>query len=177
MAAPAAGEAVAAEGWDELARLEPFRAARAVYDGELMAPGAAPAEWLRRAVATFRRVGAGSLAGRLEARDAGPWARARRLLERAPGDGAALAALFADAGYREARLTWTSLDEPRVLVAGAGGEQRLSAPAAGGELLLAAPALDAPLRALFRLALRELPARAGAPSPARADGIVGDAPS
>jgi DNA-binding NtrC family response regulator/tetratricopeptide (TPR) repeat protein len=171
-----AGEPPAAAGWEALARLEPFRAARVVYDGELIAPDVAPGEWLRRAVATFRRLGAGSLAGRLEARDAGPWAALADYLSAPRGEGAALAALFAAAGYREARLTWTSLDEARVLVAGAGGGQRLSAPAAGGELLLAAPALDAPLRALFRLALRELPARAATPSPARADGIVGDAP-
>ena len=170
------GEAVPAGRWDELARLEPFRAARAVYDAESLAPGAAPVHWLRRAAATLRRLGAGALAGQLEARDSGPWGALTSYLRRPPGDEAALAALFAEAGYRDARLTWTSADDLRVLVDGVGGEQRLSAPVAGGELLLAAPLLDAPLGALFRLALRELPAPAAVPSPARADGIVGDSP-
>ena len=170
------GEAVPAERWDELARLEPFRAARTVYDAEAVAPGAAPVHWLRRATATLRRLGAGALAGRLEARDSGPWGALASYLRRPPGDEAALAALFAEAGYREVRLTWTAGDDLRVLVDGAGGDQRLSAPVAGGELLLAAPLLDATLGALFRLALRELPAPAVAPSPTRADGIVGDSP-
>ena len=165
-----------AGAWEALGALEPYRAARTVYDCDRLAPGSVPARWLRRAVATLRRVGAGLPAERLEARDAGPWQALTAYLGRGPGEPEALAALFAGAGYPEARLTWRVSDggDERVLADGRGGDERLAAPAAAGEIELSAPGLDPVLAALFRLARRDLPAPAGEPEPSpAAGGIVG----
>jgi DNA-binding NtrC family response regulator len=171
-----------AEAWDALAVLEPYRAARTVYDCDRLEPGSVPARWLRRAVATLRRIGAGLPAERLEARDAGPWRALAEYLGRTPGEPGALAVLFAGAGYPEARLTWRAAagGDERVFAGGPGGGERLAAPAAAGEIELSAPELDPVLSALFRLALRDLPAPAGEPaaepSPA-GGGIVGRDPA
>src|SRR5205085_5462677 len=62
--------------WDVLAGLEPYRAARLIFDLEslgVLPGGTVPAVHRRAAVATLRRIGAGLLAERLEARGDGPW--------------------------------------------------------------------------------------------------------
>ena len=69
-----AGGAPPARDWEPLSTLEPWRAARLVFDLDLLAPGSAPAPWRRRAVDAFRESGALLLAERLETRDGGPWA-------------------------------------------------------------------------------------------------------
>lgn len=176
---------VPAEVWSTLDRIELFRAARCVFDADLLFPNRVPAELRRRAIATFRRVGAGWFAERLEVRDTGPWGAVAAYL--APGAAEdsedALADLFAQAGYPEARLWWESDEEATVLVDGAGGPQELSAPAHGGRLVLRAgtvdgstvdePAADATLQALFRLALRGFAPRR-APSRPSKGGMVGE---
>ncbi|HEX6898177.1 MAG TPA: sigma 54-interacting transcriptional regulator [Thermoanaerobaculia bacterium] len=68
-----AGGPAPAPCWEPLAAMEPFRAARLVFDAEVLLPGSAPAPWRRTAAATFRETGAAPLAGILEARDDGPW--------------------------------------------------------------------------------------------------------
>jgi len=60
--------------WEALHALEPFRAARLVFDLDLLVPGSPPAVWRRAAAATFRQLGAAAPAERLEAQDGGPWA-------------------------------------------------------------------------------------------------------
>ncbi len=72
--------------WEPLAALGPFRAARLVYDLDLLSPGSAPAAWRREAVATFRGLGAVAPAERLEARDGGPWAVVALLLQGFAGE-------------------------------------------------------------------------------------------
>ena len=67
--------------WEALAALGPYRAARLVYDLDLLSPGSAPPSWRREAIATFRKLGAAAPAERLEARDGGPWAVVALLLQ------------------------------------------------------------------------------------------------
>ena len=149
-AALLAGSSPSAADWRTLDRLEVYRQARLVADLERFAAGSVPSAAVRRAIATFRRLGAGREAERLEAREHGPW-RALAAYLGGPRDAAALAALFADAGHPEARLWWESADDARVLVAGAGGGEEATAPAGDGRLVLRAPRVEPPLAALFRL--------------------------
>ncbi|HXO21053.1 MAG TPA: sigma 54-interacting transcriptional regulator, partial [Thermoanaerobaculia bacterium] len=179
------GQAPAAAAWSALAALEPYRAARLVFDLELAAPGSVPRPWRRTAIATLRRVGAGLLAERLEAGDEGPWQALSAYLAKPSGEPAACAALFAAAGYAGVELSWSGESGRRVLVAGAGGGQEITAEAAGGRLVLSAAALDAPLRALFDLVHRDLAGRLPAAWPApeevsrpvRAGGMIGESPA
>jgi DNA-binding NtrC family response regulator len=67
--------------WEALAALGSYRAARLVYDLDLLSPGSAPSSWRRQAIATFRGLGATAPAERLEARDGGPWAVVALLLQ------------------------------------------------------------------------------------------------
>jgi DNA-binding NtrC family response regulator/tetratricopeptide (TPR) repeat protein len=172
--------------WRGLAGLGPYRAARLVFDAELAAPGAAPGNHLRRAIATFRRVGAAALAEPLEARHAGPWQALASYLA-GPPDGEALLALFARLGDPETSVTWTVDGHELPLIDGRGGEGELTAPFGGGRLVLRSPAVDGVLRALFALALRDLEPRhlAGAEegvprngrSRAAAGGLLGESPA
>src|SRR6185295_1310325 len=66
-----AGEEAPARDWEALAALDPYRAARLVFDLDLLSPGSAPVAWRRAAIAAFRRLGAVAPAQRLEARDGG----------------------------------------------------------------------------------------------------------
>ena len=68
-----AGGAAPARDWEALAELDPWRAARLVFDLDLLAPGSAPAPWRREAIDALRKSGAVPLAERLEVRDGGPW--------------------------------------------------------------------------------------------------------
>jgi len=76
-----AGGLPPARDWEALAALGPYRAARLVYDLDLLSPGSAPTSWRREAIATFRKLGAAAPAERLEARDGGPWAVVALLLQ------------------------------------------------------------------------------------------------
>jgi DNA-binding NtrC family response regulator len=76
-----AGGLPPARDWEALAALGPYRAARLVYDLDLLSPGSAPAPWRREAIVTFRGLGAAAPAERLEARDGGPWVVVALLLQ------------------------------------------------------------------------------------------------
>ncbi|HEX2642273.1 MAG TPA: sigma 54-interacting transcriptional regulator, partial [Thermoanaerobaculia bacterium] len=162
--AVAAGEAPPAPAWEALDGLEPYRAARLVFDLEILVPGAAPVDRLRQAAGELRALGALPLAERLEERDQSPWQALAAYCGQPPGNAAALAALLAGAGHSEARLVWRDREERegsegRVIVAGAGGEprgQELVAHLEEGWLALRGEPLDAVLRALFTLAARDL---------------------
>ena len=172
-----------ARDWEALNDLEVYRAARLVFDLDLLAPGSAPIIWRRAAIATFRKLGAVALAERLEAHLGGPWAVLSSYLARQRGDQDSLAALLAGAGHPEAELFLTTEDGGRVLVAGPGGGAELSAEVEEGRLTLRAEADDEPLRAAFGLIARDLTrgiARAEKASPAtppRAGGMVGESPA
>jgi two-component system, NtrC family, response regulator len=180
-----AGEPATDRDWESLAKLEPYRAARLVFDLDLVAPGSAPASWRRTAIAVFRKLGAVAPAERLEARDGGPWAVVANYLARDRGDPEALANLLAAAGHPEAEVSWAAGDGTRVLAAGPGGGAELTAALEHGSLTIRASRDDQALRAVLALVLRDL-ARNGpqdeeeAPAAApqrRAGGLVGDSPA
>ncbi len=167
------GEAEEAQ-WKSLEGLEPFRAARLVFDIELVAPNSVPAFWLRRAVATLRRVEAGGLAARLEARDIGPWLALKRYLDRRPlepceepfGLAPAIARLFADARCSDVSLLWRvdesgcdgSPPDPvdTILIAGPEGCEKMVAKVGHGELILQTARKDDVVTALFAVVARDL---------------------
>jgi len=188
------GAPVQAADWRVLDRLGPFRRARWVFDAELAFPDRVPPDLRRRAIATFRRLGASWLAERLEARDTGPWQALATYLAQpgsgppAENPGPALAELFAQAGYPDVRLWWERQEEQAVvLVDGPGGARELSAPSHGGRLVLTAPSgdngdigdgasVDPVLQALFRVAMRDFVPETPAVRPARG-GMVGESPA
>jgi DNA-binding NtrC family response regulator len=157
--------------WEALAGLEPYRAARLVFDLERAAAGGllVPAAWRRSAITTLRQVGAGGMADWLEAREQGPWQALAVYAARPPGDLEACAALVRQAGDPDARLSWIPAGEVRETPASsdpAPAPALLTADLAGGRLELRGRRLDPALRACFALAARDL-AVAGAPPAAR----------
>jgi transcriptional regulator with AAA-type ATPase domain len=145
-----------------LASLEPWRAARLVFDAERLAPGSAPGEVLRTAAACLRAAGTVAMAEALEARDQGPWQALAAYCACEPGDPAALAALFAGAGCPEAALLCLDGSGERIVVAGPGGgeagEEIWHPLPDGGRVTLRARRADVMLRALLALAARDLAA-------------------
>ncbi len=127
------GRIPTASQWMALGPLEPYRAARLVFDAEKIAAGAAPSDVLRSAVATLRAVGAGSLAEVLETRDRGPWHALTAYLQ-GPGGPEAISAVFAAAGCPEAEVLREQEGQEgdvRRLVAGEGGGREISLPVPG----------------------------------------------
>jgi two-component system NtrC family response regulator len=181
--------------WEPTLRsLEPWRAARLVFDAERITPGVAPLEVLRNAAATLRETGAATLAAPLEARDLGPWRALAAYCAREPGDPAALGALFAAAGCPEAAIACESPDgEPRMLL---GADRSTESPETslplpgGGRIVLhtrrANPAdptdpTDPILRALLAVVARDLTLPASRPPeprerPRASAGMVGESP-
>ncbi|MGB6849448.1 MAG: sigma 54-interacting transcriptional regulator, partial [Thermoanaerobaculia bacterium] len=171
---------IATRLWRSLEGLDDYRAARLVFDVELVAPGVVPPVWLRRAVVGLRRVGAAPMVERLEARLKGPWRALEKYLRDDRTDDESLASLLAGAGYPEARLTWRDDANETVVVAGKGGSSEMSLPAGGGQLILEAPELDPTLRTLFALAAKDFRTPAGAerrPAAEGMGGIVGESPA
>jgi len=172
-----------AGSWEPLAILEPYRAARLVFDAEIAAPGSAPTHWLRTAAAALRRMGAVWPAEILEARDGGPWRVLAAYLGRAPGDSDGLAALLAGAGHPGAEISLLTAGELQLLVPGPGGPVELGADLEAGRLTLRAAVEDDALRAIFALAIRDLGrnqapgATPASPLPAPTGGLVGESPA
>ncbi len=166
--------------WRPLSELEPYRAARVVFDAERLRPGAAPGPWRRRAVAAFRRLGAGWCAERLELGASDPWRALTRYLDSGRGELPALRRMFEDAGYPEVRIEWRPAGaggaDVEILIGGPGGADEIATPLDDGLLILRADGLDTPLRALFALALGDLRRHstgAGRASAARGAGAAG----
>jgi DNA-binding NtrC family response regulator len=164
-----AGGPVPVDTWEALAGLEPYRAARLVFDLERAAAGAllAPAAWRRPAIATLRRVGAAGMAEWLESREAGPWQALAAYAARPAGDLHALAALLRRSGDPDARLSWIPAGEVRETPAGGDlppAPPLLAADLPAGRLELRCRHLDPALTACFALAARDL--ADGGPLPA-----------
>ena len=172
------GETVSAEAWEILDSIEPYRAGRWVWDLELVAPGVVPPRWRRRALRALRRVGAGTLAGRLGARLEGPWEALRAFLADGDVDGKSVTRLFAGMGLDEARLVRRRDGTVEVLVEGSGGEAELVVPHGKGLLELSVSEADSQVRALLELVAKELSVSRPEEEP-RAPvlpGIVGESP-
>jgi DNA-binding NtrC family response regulator len=164
-----AGGPVPIDTWEALAGLEPYRAARLVFDLERAAAGAllAPAAWRRPAIATLRRVGAAGMAEWLESREAGAWQALAAYAARPAGDLHAIAALLRRSGDPDARLSWIPAGEVCETPAGADPSSApalLAADLPAGRLELHGRHLDPALTACFALAVRDL--ADGGPRPA-----------
>jgi DNA-binding NtrC family response regulator len=163
--------------WAVLESLEPYRAARLVFDAELVTPGRVPPVWRRRAAAALRSVGAGALAERLDESDEGPWLALERYLESAGGSATDRLARLLSEVSPEARVTWRDADSEIELVAGAGGDQLLERSLRGGSLRLEAAQLGTFERVTLALAHRDLPASLVAgyrAAPKRRHGMIGE---
>lgn len=145
-----------ATSWEDFERLEPYRAARLVWDLELVSPGWVEVGRRRRAVADLRRVGATRLAARLESRVAGPWeALATFLAEAKPTEGA-IHRLFSETGTLPVRLVRIRGVEEQVLIEGPRAACELMAPLPEGVLRLEMSTIDSLARAQFRAVWRRL---------------------
>lgn len=89
--------------WEALTALEPYRAARLIFDLSLVDGGAIPAPWIRSAAAILRKIGAYAQAEALEARDQGPWQALAIYFSKSPGN-PALSELLDQLGLREEEL-------------------------------------------------------------------------
>ncbi|HEV8630589.1 MAG TPA: sigma 54-interacting transcriptional regulator, partial [Thermoanaerobaculia bacterium] len=177
-----AGSHPARGRWSELETLEPYRAARLIFDCERVTPGLVPVPWVRRAIATLRRIAADELAAQLEGRLTGPWEALYAHLAENTGEGGAhdrdgLHRLFAAAGGEGVWLAVRTAAGEQVLLSGPGGEEELVAPLGDGHLVLRAPRLDPVLKTFFRLLLRQLPAVCAAAAGQPVPGIVGESPA
>jgi DNA-binding NtrC family response regulator len=190
------GGPVPAESWEALGGLEPYRAARLVFDLERAGTGGllAPAAWRRLAIDTLRQVGAGGMAEWLESRGQGLWQALAAYAARPTGDLAALGALIQQSGDPDARLCWLPAGEVRETPASSrpshpshpsqSGPALLAVDLAGGRLELRGRLLDPALAACFALAVRDLAAGGaprsegeGAPAPRHAAEPVGRRPA
>jgi len=167
-------DAVADDSWETLRPLEALRAARLVFDLQMLFPGKVPEYWLDRAGQGLRGVGADSFAERLDRRGEGAWRALEDYLRKPAISHEEFAELFTISGYFDVRLEWSDPIAAEVIVPGRGGSERLTAGKRGGELVLSATAMDAALRALFALAVRDYQPSVASPTPvSRVKGILG----
>jgi DNA-binding NtrC family response regulator len=181
------------EAWQTLATLEPYRAARLVFDAERLLPGVAPRQLLRRALATLREAGAEAMAEQIDAGGRNLASALEIYAKNGKVDLEAGRLLFENAGYGDTPIYVRSA-EGRVEKLWGQGNETLPAGApsqkTSPELLLATdpdPALAALLALLKRDLAPALESLSGAPSPPKgfaadeetpfaADGIVGRDP-
>ncbi len=137
--------------WRSSRRLEPFRAARLVFDGELILPGSVPPSEVRRAIAVLRDCGADSMAERLEYRSLSPWLALDAFLEVSAPDWADAAQLLDASGYGGARLSLLQGGRETVLLAGNEQGEELETPCGPGVLRLQVGSADPTAGAFLRL--------------------------
>jgi len=156
------GEEIRSADWRALDQLEPYRAARFVFDCELISPGTLPPGVVRRAVAALREAGAGPLAERLDQRDSTTWRAVAGFLAGSNAAEDAVDKLFIGAGYPDARLVVERAGRSDVVRDGRGGAAKLRRRIEGGDLVLEAPFIDDVQETLVALVAERLDPRAGA---------------
>ncbi|MDP9122658.1 MAG: sigma 54-interacting transcriptional regulator, partial [Acidobacteriota bacterium] len=157
--------------WEALRELEPYRAARLVWDAEKLVPHVVPPPWLRAAIVVFRELGAGLFAELLEARMEGLWWALGAYVARPPGDPDAVALLLAAAGTEEALvalgprcspacssalLGLVARDTSTAMAQEGRGERPSSRPRPGSALVGESPAFRAVLTRLALMARSDL---------------------
>lgn len=168
--------------WEGLRRLEPFRAARLIFDCELVLAGSVPPYQVREATMVLRRCGAASMAERLESRSLSPWQALSGYLEPAVPRLPEIVQLLDAAGYQGARLRYVQQGDEKTLIDGPGGDAQLETRWARGRLILQVKQTDRILETLFRLIQRDLEeltqavAKASS-SPGHQGGIMGESPA
>lgn len=172
-----AGEEIMADGWEALRSLGGYRAARLVFDLQVLVPGRVPRLWLDRAARTLRDLGSHAFAERLDRTRVGVWRALDSFLERSSNQGGGVGELFIDSGYFDTRLEWRRRETVEILVQGRGGDRELRAAKHGGELVLSTRSMDPIIKVLFALAVREFepPSKAEGPAAARlVRGMLGE---
>ncbi len=171
-----AGVPLSTESWARIGSLGGFRAARLIRDLELMSPGYVPRRQRLSAIRSFRQLGLELWARFVEGNTGDAWSAVAEYLD--PETGGDIAALFSGTGYGDVRLEWDGPDAG-VLVEGQGGRERQTLDAGAGRLILDADHVDAPLRALMGLVVRETSLRQATVSRVAGDhgGIVGESPA
>lgn len=127
--------------WHELDQIDPFRAARLIFDLELLLPGVAPPRRLRKALQLFRRRKLTGFAEFLEHRSSSSW-KALDLYFQRPPSLESMAELLSDTGYSQTRLILRHGEEESVLIGGPesmGGVTRRSRELQNGNLVLETP--------------------------------------
>ena len=104
-----------ASTWPLLDSLNPFRAARLVFDLEILRPGVVPPRRLQQALDTFRKLDLAGFAEMLERRSQSSWKALALYFER-DFSLRSIAELLEDAGYEDYELTLIQGDVERVLV-------------------------------------------------------------
>ncbi len=170
--------------WRCLDQLEDYRAARLVFDAELIAPGSAPPGRIRWAARVLRGLGASAFAERLETADSGPWRAVERFLRlRAPGV-EDIEALFSTAGLGDVGLRWASEGREVEILGNSDGGESISVRHADGRLIAYSPRIDTQADPILHALLRVVSNHWAIPPlakqtrsqkrPAAADGIVGE---
>lgn len=175
-----AGEHPPSAVWLALSSLEPYRAARLLFDAERRLPGVVPRQELRRAVAALRAAGAEALAATLDV-GARSLATALRLYARHPaGDLRAARELLVQAGYGEVALSFRPASGPPVALAPEPAmpateiesTKTTTLPCAEGELWLHVQDPEPALEAVFSLLRRDLEAELAKLNPEGEPGIA-----
>jgi DNA-binding NtrC family response regulator/tetratricopeptide (TPR) repeat protein len=118
-----AGRSASEAAWSALERVGRYRAARLVFDVELLLPGAVARSRRARAARVLREVGASPLADRLDAQESAAWSALDAYLVQPTTTPARLGALLAAVGLLDPRLERRSVRAAdwEVLVPGRGG--------------------------------------------------------
>ena len=171
--------------WSRLHQLEGFRAARLVFDCELARPNSVPASWVRRAVITFREIGASSFSDRLESRALSPWRALTTFLKAPKRSIHAAANLLHAAGYSGIHLKLrpngdADNQSETTLIDGEGGRFQQELSHREGTLIVSSSIDDEVLDCLLNLLSRELQVDLPSESPeivADTGGILGESPA
>lgn len=188
-----AGRTPSHDAWQALETLEPYRAARLVFDFELFRPGVVPPDRVRSAMETLRGCGAIPLAERLEARGASPWAVVDAFLAHASADPvAALAETLGRLGHHDVRISFlrrrpddhasgarADRVDREVLIDGGGGEERFVLPLIGGRLQADSDSIGTAVQVLLGLFARiwKPPSESAGGRQGVGSGLVGESPA
>ncbi len=150
---------LSADEWVKLSEdLEPYRAARLIFDG-LICGAQIDDEVLQMASNELETAGALRLAKVVSGHKDGSWQAVAQFLERADGDDQleeSLRSLFASAGVPGVRIEVEDSREVRTLVVGPGGKECVEQSISGARFRFLAPAFDGRSRAMALLVARIL---------------------